>query len=98
MLCGGRTGRGNPAGFDGSKNLRRWHPLGWLEMARHHWPAVAPGEVDDSPAAELRSKVLSEGAAVTMPLGNIFLPNRFGMYANQFGIPWMVNCAVQMSP
>ena len=37
-------------------------------------------------------KSLSEGATVTMPIQETFWAARFGMFVDQFGTPWMVNC------
>jgi PhnB protein len=35
---------------------------------------------------------LSEGGSVHMPIQETFWAIRFGMFVDQFGIPWMVNC------
>jgi PhnB protein len=35
---------------------------------------------------------LSEGGNVQMPIQKTFWSARFGMFVDQFGIPWMVNC------
>lgn len=35
---------------------------------------------------------LSEGATVTMPIGETFWSPRFGMLKDRFGTNWMVNC------
>jgi PhnB protein len=35
---------------------------------------------------------LAEGGSVTMPLQQTFWANRFGMVADRFGIPWLINC------
>ena len=37
-------------------------------------------------------KALSENGAVQMPLQETFWAILFGMVADRFGIPWMVNC------
>lgn len=45
--------------------------------------------------AELAKRIfanLSEGGAVTMPLGKTFWAEAFGMVTDKFGIKWMVNC------
>lgn len=42
--------------------------------------------------AERIFKALSEGGKVEMPLQETFWAARFGMLADRFGIPWMVNC------
>ena len=34
---------------------------------------------------------LADGGKVTMPLGNTFWSQRFGMLADRFGVGWMVN-------
>jgi len=41
--------------------------------------------------AERIFSALSQGAAVTMALGETFWAYRFGMLTDRFGIPWMVN-------
>ncbi len=38
---------------------------------------------------------LSEGGTVTMPLDKTFWGAYFGMFTDQFGINWMVNCEIQ---
>src|SRR5262245_41399948 len=35
---------------------------------------------------------LGQNGTVTMPLGETFWAQRFGMLTDQFGVPWMVNC------
>jgi PhnB protein len=35
---------------------------------------------------------LSAGGKITMPLSETFWAQRFGMFVDKFGIPWMVNC------
>lgn len=42
--------------------------------------------------AERVFKALSDGGSVIMPLEKTFWAARFGMLADRFGIPWMVNC------
>ena len=42
--------------------------------------------------AERLFAALSEGGAVTMPIGETFWAVRFGMLVDKFGVPWMVNC------
>jgi PhnB protein len=49
--------------------------------------------VGDFAEAERRFKALSEGGNVTMPFEKTFFSKGFGMCIDQFGIPWMVNCA-----
>jgi PhnB protein len=47
----------------------------------------------DRPAdAERIFKELSENGTVQMPLAKTFWAERFGMFVDRFGIPWMVNC------
>ena len=47
----------------------------------------------DTPAeAERIFHALSENGKVHMPLDKTFFAERFGMLADQFGIPWMINC------
>jgi PhnB protein len=42
--------------------------------------------------AERIFKALAEKGKITMPLEKTFWAQRFGMVADQFGIPWMINC------
>jgi PhnB protein len=43
--------------------------------------------------AERVFKALSKGGSVRMPIQETFFAKRFGMLVDQFGIPWMINCA-----
>lgn len=52
--------------------------------------------VDDPAEAERRFKALSEGGSANMPFGKTFFSKGFGMCVDQFGIPWMVNCPLEM--
>eukprot|EP00898_Chlorokybus_atmophyticus_P002353 jgi/Chlat1/3118/Chrsp21S03351 len=47
--------------------------------------------VDKAEEAEKLFQALSEGGNVTMPLAPTFWAQRFGMFTDRFGIPWMVN-------
>jgi PhnB protein len=42
--------------------------------------------------AERVFKSLSANGKVTMPLQETFWAQRFGMFVDQFGTPWMINC------
>jgi PhnB protein len=47
-----------------------------------------------SPAdADRIFQALAENGKVTMPVQNTYWAERFGMCTDQFGIPWIVNCA-----
>ncbi|WP_323846464.1 VOC family protein [Microbulbifer magnicolonia] len=35
---------------------------------------------------------LSEGGEITMPMAETFWAQRFAMFTDRFGTPWMVNC------
>jgi len=52
--------------------------------------------VDDVAEGEQKFKALSEGGAVTMAFAPTFFAKGFGMCVDQFGIPWMVICPMQM--
>ncbi len=52
--------------------------------------------VEDPADAERKFKALSEGGTVTMPFGKTFFSRGFGMCVDPFGIPWMVNCPMDM--
>lgn len=48
--------------------------------------------VEDPVEAERIYKALSEKGVVHMALAQTFWAKRFGMFTDQFGIPWMINC------
>lgn len=48
--------------------------------------------VDDPAEAERIFKALSEGGDVRMPLDETFWAQRFAVFSDRFGVPWMVNC------
>ena len=47
--------------------------------------------VDSDAEAERIYTALSEGGKVFMPLEKTFWAKKFGMFADRFGTPWMVN-------
>ena len=49
-------------------------------------------QVDGSAEAERVFAELSAGGKVMMPIGPTFWAERFGMFTDKFGVPWMVNC------
>lgn len=49
-------------------------------------------QVDTPAEAEQLFNALSENGQVRMPLQETFWAQRFGMFIDQFGIPWMINC------
>jgi PhnB protein len=51
-------------------------------------------QVNDVAAAERVFLELSEGGRVMMPLEKTFWAERFGMVADRFGIPWLINCEI----
>ena len=53
--------------------------------------------VDNPAEAERILKELSESGTVTMPIGETFWAQRFGMVTDRFGTPWMVNCEKQIA-
>jgi PhnB protein len=53
--------------------------------------------VDNPAEAERIFKELSESGTVTMPIGETFWAQRFGMVTDRFGTPWMVNCEKQIA-
>ena len=48
--------------------------------------------LNDPSEAERIFQVLSENAAVKMPLQETFWAARFGVLVDQFAIPWTINC------
>jgi PhnB protein len=53
--------------------------------------------VDDVPAAEKKFNALAEGGSVNMAFAPTFFAKGFGMCVDQFGIPWMVICPMEMN-
>ena len=54
-------------------------------------------QVEQPAEAERVFAALAEKGTVTMPLQQTGWSARFGMLTDQFGIPWMVNCAAAAS-
>jgi PhnB protein len=50
-------------------------------------------QIADAADAETKFHALAEGGMVIMPIAQTFWAKRFGLCVDQFGIPWMVNCA-----
>ena len=48
--------------------------------------------LSDPAEAERIFKELSAGGVVRMPLEKTFWAERFGMFTDRFGTPWMINC------
>jgi PhnB protein len=53
-------------------------------------------QIEDPVDAERKFAALSEGGRVNMPFGKTFFSHGFGMCVDQFGIPWMVNCPLEV--
>jgi len=49
-------------------------------------------QIESTSEAERVFQALSEKGKVQMPLQETFWAARFGMFIDQFGIPWMINC------
>ncbi len=49
-------------------------------------------QIDDPEEAERVFAALADGGVTTMPMGETFWAQRFGMCKDRFGTPWMVNC------
>ena len=48
--------------------------------------------LNDIPRAERIFRALAENGTVKMEFQKTFWAERFGMLADRFGIPWMINC------
>jgi PhnB protein len=46
--------------------------------------------------AERLFDALADGGQVTMPLGETFWAQKFGLLVDRFGTPWMINCSKPM--
>ncbi len=53
--------------------------------------------LEDVERAERVFDALSKGGMIRMALQETFWASRFGMLVDQFGTPWMVNCAASAS-
>ena len=49
--------------------------------------------LQDPSEAQRVFAALSKGGNITLPIAKTFWADRFGMVVDQFGIPWMINCA-----
>ncbi|MBD2259310.1 VOC family protein [Pseudanabaena sp. FACHB-2040] len=49
--------------------------------------------IEDAGEAERIFEALAENGTVKMPIQETFWAARFGMLVDQFGTPWMINCA-----
>ena len=103
-----RTAKPLPAGVDlfppGSENLIMHACLSFDDqiLMASDTPPNYPHEgikgcavslnVDSVAEAERVFAALSENGTVQMPLGKTFWAARFGMFTDQFGVPWMINC------
>ncbi|MEP7217490.1 MAG: VOC family protein [Bacteroidota bacterium] len=48
--------------------------------------------VDDAAEADRIFNALAENGTVQMPIQETFWATRFGMFTDQYGTPWMINC------
>jgi PhnB protein len=48
-------------------------------------------DIETSAEAKRVFEALAEGGKVTMPFGETFWAERFGMLEDKFGVPWMIN-------
>jgi PhnB protein len=65
-------------------------PPDWYQAPKGFSVSLA---VEDPSDADRIFQALSENGTVQMPIQKTFWANRFGMLTDQFGIPWMINCA-----
>lgn len=65
----------------------------WAEHYRKPQGFSVTLEVDTAAEAERIFKALAQNGMVQMPIQETFWAQRFGMLVDQFGIPWMINCA-----
>lgn len=64
-------------------------PPGFYEPAKGFNVAL---NIDNRDEAERVFRELSEGGQVRMPIQPTFWADRFGMFVDRYGIPWLVNC------
>jgi PhnB protein len=64
-------------------------PTGRYEGVKGFYVSLS---IQEPAEAERLYKALSEGGAVHMPIQETFWARRFAMFADKFGIPWMINC------
>lgn len=68
---------------------------GSFEAPRGVWVSI---HVETPAEAERIYQSLSRGGTVVMPLEKTFWAERFAMFTDRFGIPWMINCAPAAPP
>jgi PhnB protein len=49
-------------------------------------------QIKDPADADRIFNALAENGKIQMPIQKTFWATRFGMLADQFGVPWMINC------
>ncbi|HET9982145.1 MAG TPA: VOC family protein [Longimicrobiales bacterium] len=64
-------------------------PPTWYQAPKGSYVSIT---VETPADAERIYDALVEGGAVHMPMQETFWSPRFGMVADRFGVPWMVNC------
>ena len=52
-------------------------------------------QIQDPAEGEKTFKALSDGGTIRMPYGATFWSKGFGMCVDKFGVPWMVNSAME---
>lgn len=79
--------------FDGEVIMASDAPPSHFQKAQGFTVSIT---VSDPAEAERKFKALLEGGSINMPFGKTFFSKGFGMGVDQFGIPWMVNCPLDM--
>ena len=79
--------------IDGEALMASDAPPGHFETPQGFSVAL---QLQDPADAERKFKALADGGSVTMPFGQTFFSQGFGMCTDRFGIPWMVNCPAGM--
>lgn len=71
--------------------------MGTDATAQHPYRGVVGAHValmlNDPAEAERIFNALADGGAVQMPLQETFWALSYGIVADRFGVPWMINCA-----
>lgn len=80
--------------FDDNAIMASDGPVGQPPPSASNYLAVG---VETPEKAEALFAALSEGAQITMPLGETFWAHRFGMLTDRFGVPWMVSADKAMN-
>jgi len=80
--------------IDGQRLMASDAPPGRSQKPQGFYVSLQVATIEE---AERIFGELSSGGKITMPLTETFWAQRFGMFVDRFGTPWMLNCPANSS-